>query len=134
MHYRHEVSAKVAIFSDDGQKVLLMRYPKIGQTGLPGGHVEKNEQPDMALRRELLEELDLHLGEIHRTGFFLREHSKGAVILAYTAILPEDTLIQPVVPEKEYSEWVSRSEMEGIVTMSQEYKDFIDNNWPAIKP
>lgn len=133
MHYRHEVSAKIAIYSDDAQMVLVMRYPKMGRTGLPGGHVEKNEKPDDALRRELIEELGLSIETVVRKDFFLRERNKGSVILAYTASLPLSAQMSPPVPKYEHGEWISRQELDDTIDISDDYRDFIIQNWPTIK-
>lgn len=57
MYDRHEVSVKVALYSSDGKRVLLMYYPHDDGFGLPGGHIDAGETPDVALERELREEL-----------------------------------------------------------------------------
>ncbi|HSK99378.1 MAG TPA: NUDIX domain-containing protein [Rubrobacteraceae bacterium] len=46
----------VAVFVVSGQKVLLHRHRKLGMWLPPGGHIEKNELPDEAAVREVLEE------------------------------------------------------------------------------
>lgn len=42
-----------------GGKVLLIRHKKLGIWLPPGGHIERDETPDDALRREISEELGL---------------------------------------------------------------------------
>ena len=108
-----------------------MNYPRRGVHGLPGGHVEKGEQPDVALRRELHEELNLEVGELHRADFFLREGTVGSVILAYTATAPEGLVIQPPKPLVETAEWMHRDQIKGIEHISSEYKRFVLENWPT---
>ena len=49
----------VAVFVTDGHAVLLHRHPKLGRWLPPGGHIEPNELPDDAARREVLEETGL---------------------------------------------------------------------------
>jgi ADP-ribose pyrophosphatase YjhB (NUDIX family) len=64
-HPRFAVSAG-AIVTDSGGRVLLLKHrfrPGSGW-GLPGGFLEKGEQPDEALRRELREEIGLEVGEL----------------------------------------------------------------------
>ena len=61
MYDRHEVSVKVALYSSDGKRVLLMYYPHDDGFGLPGGHIDAGETPDVALERELREELGIEL-------------------------------------------------------------------------
>ena len=59
MYDRHEVSVKVALYSSDGECALMMYYPRDDGFGLPGGHIDAGETPDVALRRELREELGI---------------------------------------------------------------------------
>lgn len=39
MYDRHEVSVKVALYSSDGKRALLMYYPRDDGFGLPGGGI-----------------------------------------------------------------------------------------------
>jgi 8-oxo-dGTP diphosphatase len=56
-----------------GESVLLLRRghrPKRGYFDLPGGFMEAGEMPEVAARRELLEETGLRLGRVEWLGFF----------------------------------------------------------------
>ena len=64
MYDQHEVSVKVALYSRDGKRVLMMYYPHDDGFGLPGGHIDAGETPDVALERELREELG-KIGRAH---------------------------------------------------------------------
>jgi len=64
-HPRFAVSAG-AVVTDASGRVLLLKHrfrPGLGW-GMPGGFLEKGEQPEEALRRELREEIGLEVGEI----------------------------------------------------------------------
>ena len=64
-HPRFAVTAG-AIITDSHRNVLLLKHrfrPGTGW-GLPGGFMEKGEQPDETLRRELREEIGLEVGEL----------------------------------------------------------------------
>jgi 8-oxo-dGTP diphosphatase len=64
-HARFTVTAGALIFNDEG-KILLLKHrfrPGSGW-GLPGGFLEKGEQPLDALRRELREEVALELEDV----------------------------------------------------------------------
>src|SRR5215510_13359392 len=52
-----------AIVFDENSRVLLLkhRFRPGGGWGLPGGFLRADEQADMALRRELIEEIGLEL-------------------------------------------------------------------------
>lgn len=79
------VSCKCAIFSPSGNKVLLADYGREGY-GLPGGHVDENETPDNAMRRELNEEIGADVENLKHADFFL--HPNGKIILGYTVQYP----------------------------------------------
>lgn len=59
-------SVMCAVFKDN--KILLVK-PKRGW-GLPGGHIEKNESPQDALKRECLEEADAEIKNIKLIGYW----------------------------------------------------------------
>ena len=59
---RFTVSAGAVVLDERGRVLLLEHlYRKGSGWGIPGGFVEKGEQPDEALRRELREEVGLEL-------------------------------------------------------------------------
>lgn len=124
-HDKHYVSAKLALFSSDLQSVLVMRYPQRNISGLPGGHVDRNETPDEAIARELMEELSVTVENMKRVDFFY----SNRIILAYTAIAPRGIIITPTDPSYEFAEWVTRDELE-TTNMATEYIRFILQNWP----
>lgn len=64
-HPRFAVSAG-AVVTDANGRVLLLKHrfrPGSGW-GMPGGFLEKGEQPEEALRRELREEIGLEVGQL----------------------------------------------------------------------
>lgn len=132
VYTEHTVSVKIAIYSHDAQKVLVMAYPdRKDLYGLPGGHLEENEFPDEALIRELNEELGITLDTFERNRFFLRSGRGSSVILGYTATAPRDLVLHPPRPEKEMGVWVTLFELQAIEDISSEYKKLIIENWPT---
>ncbi|MDB5160526.1 MAG: hypothetical protein JWO99_789 [Candidatus Saccharibacteria bacterium] len=130
-YVKHEVSIKIALYSHDGNKVLVMVYPlREGLHGLPGGHLEDGELPDQALIRELNEEVGISLDVFEKKSFFLRNGDEGSVILAYTATAPADIVLNPPDPAFEYAVWMTTDEVEAIQHMSIEYKQLVAENWP----
>lgn len=129
VYSRHRVSTKIAIYSNDLSLVLVMRYPKRGTTGLPGGHIDKNEKPDDAIKRELKEELSLSLNDMKRVDFFYERR----VVLAYIATAPADIVITPTNPKFEYGEWVTKDALEN-TDMPSDYIRFTLENWPNELP
>lgn len=74
-HARFSVTAG-AIITDNQRRVLLLKHrfrPGTGW-GIPGGYIEKGEQPDEALRRELREEAGLEVENIEL--FLVRSFKK----------------------------------------------------------
>ena len=78
MYDRHEVSVKVALYSSDGKCVLLMYYPHDDGFGLPGGHIDAGETPDVALERELREELGITI-DATPADFYMR-YPRGSAV------------------------------------------------------
>ncbi len=122
----HPVSCKVAIYSPDRASVLTVNLYKPNSTatdhGLPGGHIDKNEEPLVALKRELLEELaidDIYDIELKDAWF----HPSGKLVLGYVAKRDTTELPQPPNPDVEFGEWVSLDKVEGI--MNNTYAKFI---------
>lgn len=61
-HSRFTATAGAVIIDDSGRVLLLKHRFRPGSGwGIPGGFIEAGEQPEEALRRELLEEIDLEL-------------------------------------------------------------------------
>ena len=64
-HPRFTVTAGALIFNDKQQILLLKHRFRAGTGwGLPGGFLEKGEQPIDALRRELREEIGLEVEDV----------------------------------------------------------------------
>ncbi len=59
------VSAGAIVFNQDGKILLLEHYlrPKNGW-GIPGGFMNRGEQPEDAVRREIMEEVGLEIGNV----------------------------------------------------------------------
>src|SRR6185369_9189935 len=64
-HTRFTVTAGAVIFNDQKQVLLLKHRFRAGSGwGLPGGFLERGEQPIEALRRESREEIGLELEDV----------------------------------------------------------------------
>jgi ADP-ribose pyrophosphatase len=64
-HTRFTVTAGAIIFNDQKQVLLLKHRFRAGSGwGLPGGFLERGEQPIEALRRELREEIGLEVEDV----------------------------------------------------------------------
>jgi 8-oxo-dGTP diphosphatase len=64
-HPRFAVTAGAVITDDRGRVLLLKhRFRPGGGWGIPGGYIEKGEQPEAAIRRELREEAGLEVEKL----------------------------------------------------------------------
>ena len=82
-----------AIITDDRDRVLLLKHrfrPGSGW-GIPGGYIEKGEQPEDALRRELREEAGLELESVAllTTRTFKKPHQVEIIFVCRAAGVPD---------------------------------------------
>ena len=75
-----------AVILDDG-RVLLIDHPKLGWWLPPGGHVEPNEDPVQAVRREVREEVGLEVDLVTDDRF---SHPAVGIVAPPFTILVED--------------------------------------------
>ena len=102
-HTRFTVTAGAIIFNDRREVLLLKHRFRSGSGwGLPGGFLEKGEQPVDALRRELREEIGLELEhvEVFAARSF-RKPKQVEVLFRGRANAP----VKPRTMEVERAEW-----------------------------
>ncbi len=129
MPYLHRVTCKAALFNPTYTKVVLVEYEE-HDLGLTGGHLEKDETPDDAVRRELREELNIG-DEVHlkRKDFWV--HTNGKIILGYVGILSENTRFAIDPEEIRAAHWVSINDLRDGKISAGPYDDFILQNSSA---
>jgi 8-oxo-dGTP pyrophosphatase MutT (NUDIX family) len=67
-----------ACLVDARGRLLVFRHPGDGNMQLPKGTIEPGESPEVAVRRELLEESGIdHVGELHSLGTLHRDCEAG---------------------------------------------------------
>lgn len=132
-----EISTKAAIYNEVGTKVLVMKYRKGVHYGLPGGHLEHGETPDIAMKRELVEELGVQDDfSLQPTDFFVHEGNtqRPRLILGYRGTIREDTAF--VFASHDYEEegvWMDRAEFAN-APVSDGYRAFVEKHWPTELP
>lgn len=100
---------------------------EINDWGLPGGHIDENESPDVAMMRELYEECGIIPDSIVRKDFFM--HSNGKLILAYVGGITNTDLKSQQDNLEGRPVWISKSEFMK-VEIEPNYREFVLNNWP----
>jgi ADP-ribose pyrophosphatase YjhB (NUDIX family) len=94
---RFAVTAAAIILNADGEVLLLKHTFRPGTGwGLPGGFLQAGEQPEAALRRELLEEVGLELGEckLYKVRVFKKPSQMEIVFLCYAMGEPRPQSIE----------------------------------------
>ena len=113
------------MFNPERSKVLLAEYQK-DNFGLPGGHLEENETPDEAVRRELREELGVSTKALTRVDFWF--HESGKLILGYVGELGEAVELRPDPNELRAARWTSVDDIrQGTITAGTYDKFILEN-------
>jgi len=104
-HPRFTVTAGAVVFNQNGEVLLLKHRFRPGSGwGLPGGFIEKGEQPIDALRRELREEIGLELQDVEI--FAVRSFAKPQQVEVLFRCRSNGTL-KPQTIEVERADWFS---------------------------
>jgi 8-oxo-dGTP diphosphatase len=102
-HARFTVTAGAIIFNDKGEVLLLKHRFRAGSGwGLPGGFLEKGEQPIDALRRELREEIGL---EVEDAKVFATRSFKKPQQVEVLFQCRANSHVKPMAMEVERAEW-----------------------------
>jgi NAD+ diphosphatase len=81
--------AVAGIIADEQGRVLFLRRqrePSKGKLGIPGGFVDAGESVEVALKREVLEEMNLHVRRMDYLASFPNSYSYKGTILPVTDI------------------------------------------------
>ena len=102
-HTRFTVTAGAVIFNDQKQVLLLKHRFRAGSGwGLPGGFIERGEQPIEALRRELREEIGLELEDVEVFAARSFKKPKQVEVLFRARA---NANVKPLAMEVELAEW-----------------------------
>jgi 8-oxo-dGTP diphosphatase len=104
-HTRFTVTAGAIIFNDQKQVLLLKHRFRAGSGwGLPGGFLERGEQPIEALRRELREEIGLEVEDVEVFAARSFKKPKQVEVLFRARA---NVNVKPLTMEVERAEWFS---------------------------
>ena len=107
-HTRFTVTSGAVIFNDQKQVLLLKHRFRAGSGwGLPGGFLERGEQPIDALRRELREEIGLEVEDVELFATRAFEKPKQMEILFRARGNTNDANVKSLTMEVERAEWFS---------------------------
>lgn len=123
---KFRISCKVALYDFEKKTVLLVEH-KRGNYGLPGGHLEFNESPEDAARREIKEELGIDYTDyLVLKDSWVRKNER--VILAYVGKLDSSVKLTLDPEEIRSTRWTSINEIHNDRVNITFYKDFILDN------
>ena len=104
-HTRFTVTAGAIIFNDRQEVLLLKHRFRAGSGwGLPGGFLERGEQPIDALRRELREEIGLEVEDVEVFAARSFKKPKQVEVLFRARA---NANVKPLTMEVERAEWFS---------------------------
>ena len=106
---RFTVTAGAVVVDERGRVLLLKHVFRKGSGwGIPGGFIEKGEQPEEALRRELREEVGLEIENAEIA--FVRTLKKAVQVEIIFRCRPRGT-IKPRGPEIKDAAWFDRDNL-----------------------
>jgi 8-oxo-dGTP diphosphatase len=128
IHYKQLIVGAGTFVERNGELLLIKRKmePFLGTWCLPGGHVEDNEDPKDAAKRETLEEtgLDITLTKPANV-FFFNDHPKGSgIFLVYSTNGPLGEAISTA--EGENPSYFSRAEIPNLSISGGGHRQAID--------
>ena len=85
----------------------MMYHPKFSKWLPPGGHIEPNESPEEAARREILEEVGVKEVKFIKNGTKFSVQDKRTE----TLILPHFLLDENIGPEHHHFDWIFFAEI-----------------------
>ena len=98
----------VAVFVVHRERVLLHLHEKLNRWLPPGGHIEPNELPDEAAKREVFEETGVAAALVGESGISVTE--LGTTAFGRKVWTNTTHLGEPFHPENHCSDWTSSSE------------------------
>ncbi len=97
-HIFHVLRARVVVWNERGELLLVRNWGGKQQWGLPGGGVERRENPAMAAKRELYEEVGVSVPLTHFT-YITTLHYQ------YEAPIYSVTIMKTDMPDKPHNPW-----------------------------
>lgn len=115
------VTASAVVVSTDGA-VALHLHKRLGLWLQPGGHIEADEPPEAAARREVQEELGLDITDPDPPLLHVDVHEgpRGHVHLdlRYRLEVPDRPVLAPAPDESPNAEWFSRADALAVADVS----------------
>lgn len=100
---KREFTATVYVIHQ--QKVLLHPHKKLGKFLPPGGHLEENETPEEAAKREVWEETGLQICFFKQENLWLQEPQCKSLIRPYLCLL-EDIPVVENIPSHQHIDFI----------------------------
>lgn len=117
----------VAFITNPAQtKVFLINHKKAGSYLMAGGHVDKGQNFQVTLQKELKEELGLDIDCKEKQPFYVAKiltQGKNAghndITVAFRIVVPEDTIFQLEQKEADSARWFDWAELDSLPQFTQ---------------
>lgn len=124
-----EITCKVALFTPDHSQVIIVEYTGGEGFGLPGGHLEKGEEPELACVREVMEELGIALRPDVLILKKAWRHLNGKIVLGYAGVISRNTALNTGdASEVKAVHWMDVDKIADNTIFVGTYKQFILDN------
>ncbi len=101
------------IYDTDNKKILIARkklgLPRGGLWEFPGGKVEENESYEMALKRELREELNIEINSIR--SYLITHHISNGILIQLHSFRCNYHSGEIILKDHDEVKWVEKSEL-----------------------
>lgn len=128
---KRDFTATVYIFEED--KVLLHFHKKLGKWLPPGGHIEANETPPEAAKREVLEETGLEIAFLPQENLWINHWNACSFERPYLCLLEEIPAYKNT-PAHQHMDMIYVAKPITTASLNDEFRWFTLNELSKLKP
>lgn len=130
---KKEFTATVYILEQN--KVLLLFHGKLKKWLPPGGHMEPNETPPEAARREVMEETGLEIEFLSQENIWIKQWNANSFERPYLCLLEEIPAFQNIPPHQHMDMiYVAKPQYNSYVAPTETMRWFDQKELDVLKP